>query len=316
MDNLSFFDRMSSGNLKCAQNRWLLIMSVLLILAATSEAKPQTKPAPFKKSSFNYKKIAFDLKEDSTKEQDGVTIRDVNYNPYSPERGRVKAYIVTPPRRGPFAGVLFFHWLGEPNGDRNEFLNEANALARRGTVSVLIQGYFPWAVEPTNAETDRRRVVEETIEVRRALDLLLSQPNVDRRRIGYVGHDYGAMHGSIVARIDKRVKTYVFVAGMGTFADWSLKYWKGPGLSGADAYRRGMAAVDPINFVSHAAPTSLLFQFSKADKYISKETADAYYNAASQPKQVLWYDTDHAMNIEAVIKDRRNWLARNLRLTK
>ena len=315
MNNQSF-DPVARCSSTFARYRWLLILTILVTVASTSAAQAQNKTAPFKKQSFDYKKTALDLKEDSVKEQDGVKIRDVNYSSYSPERGRVKAFIVTPPGLGPFAGVLFFHWLGEPNGDRNEFLNEAIALAKRGTVSVLIQGYFPWAVEPINAETDRRRVVDETIEVRRALDLLLAQPGVDRKRIGYVGHDYGAMHGSVVAGVDKRVKTYVFVAAMGTFDDWSLKYWKGPRQSGADAYRTGMASVDPINFVSRAAPASLLFQFSKADKYISKETAEAYYNAASQPKQVLWYDTDHAMNLEAVRKDREDWLARELRLAK
>ena len=269
------------------------------------------------KPSFAYEKsTAFDLKEESAKTEDGVAVRDVNYAAHTSGRGRIKAYIVTPTSKGPYAGVLFFHWLGEPNGDRNEFLSEAVELAKRGTASVLIQGYFPWAVEPVDAQTDRQRVVDETIEVRRALDLLLSQPNVDRKRIGYVGHDYGAMFGAILAGVDKRVKTYVFVAGMGNFGDWSLKYWKGPSKNGADAYRRGMDAIDPINYVSRATPAAILFQFSNADKYISKETANAFADAARKPKQILWYDTDHAMNTAAVRKDRSDWLTRHLRLAK
>ncbi|HWN09626.1 MAG TPA: hypothetical protein VNO50_10220 [Pyrinomonadaceae bacterium] len=267
------------------------------------------------KPSFSYSKAAALLfKEESVTQKEGVLIRDVSYAAYTKDR-RIRAYVVRPVGKGPFAGVLFFHWLGEPNGDRNEFLNEAVELAKRGTVSLLIQGHFPWKIQPTNGESDRRLVVNETIEVRRALDLLLLQHGVDRERIGFVGHDYGAMYGSILSGIDKRVKAYVFVAGMGNFGDWSLKYWKGPSANGADTYMRLMDPVDPINYVSRAAPANLMFQFSNADKYISRTTADAYYGAASQPKQVRWYETDHAMNTDAVRKDRSDWLTRQLRLS-
>ncbi len=270
------------------------------------------------RSWFSYNKAAtLDFKEESVTLKDGVQVRDVSYAAYTKERGRIQAYVISPVGgTGNFAGILFFHWLGEPNGDRNEFLNEAIDLAKKGTVSVLIQGHFPWKVQPSNGETDRQRVIDETIEVRRALDLLLSQKMVDPKRIGYVGHDYGAMYGSILSGIDRRVKAFVFVAGMGDFAPWSLKYWQEPGTNGVEAYRRGMKTVDPIGYVGRAAPASLMFQFSNADKYISRTTALAYYDAASRPKQIHWYETDHAMNLDSVRKDRADWLARRLRLSK
>jgi len=297
----------------------LLMIVFVLAPASVSMAMPYSqKPTATTKPSFDYKKsFPLDLKEESAKQNGSVVIRDVNYAGYTTERGRIKAYIVTPAGKGPFAGVLFFHWLGEPNGDRDEFLNEAIELAKRGTVSLLIQGYFPWSVEPTDAETDRQRVIDETIEVRRALDLLLQQPHVDRKRIGYVGHDYGAMYGAILSGIDKRVKTFVFVAGMGNFGDWSLKYWKGPLRNGgAEKYRDVMRTVDPESYISRAAPATLLFQFSNADKYISRTTANAFYETASEPKEIRWYDTHHAMNIDVVRNDRTDWLASQLRLTK
>jgi len=299
---------------------WFRFFTLGLVLALVSVSPGSAlsqSPASNPKPSFAYKKsAAFDVKEESRKEEGGVVIRDVNYAAHTRGRGRIRAYLVAPAGKGPFAGVLFFHWLGEPNGDRNEFLSEAVALAKRGTVSLLIQGHFPWLVEPTDAEIDRQRVIDETIEVRRALDLLLAQPHVDRKRIGYVGHDYGAMYGAILSGVDKRVKTYVFIAGMGNFGDWSLKYWSEPAKKGVETYRRGMDAVDPINYVSRAAPASVLFQFSNADKYISRTTATSFYVAASRPKQIRWYDTDHAMDIDAVRHDRRAWLTRQLRLAK
>ena len=260
--------------------------------------------------------VAFDLKEESAKEQDGVTVRDINYAAYASKHGRIKAYLVQPSGKGPFAGILFFHWLGDVKSDRTEFLDEAVALAKQGTASLLIQGYFPWLEKPMDGETDHQQIIDQTIEVRRGLDLLLSQPKVDKRRIGFVGHDYGSMFGTIAAGVDKRVKTYVIVAGMGNFSDWSLKYWKGPSKNGAEAYQQAVKNVDPIGYVAYAAPASLLFQFANNDKYISKETANEFFAAASKPKEVKWYDATHDLNVEAARNDRREWLTRQLRLTK
>lgn len=283
----------------------------------------QQKDRP-KKSSDQLAKLfaydrssSFDLKEVSTKEQEGVTIKDINYAARNPQRGRIKAFLITPQGKGPFAGVLFFHWLGNPNGDRTQFVDEAVALAKQGTVSLLIQGYFPWMVEPSDGQIDSQRIIDETKEVRRALDLLLLQPRVDKKRIGYVGHDYGAMYGGVTAAVDRRVKTYVLIAGVGSFSDWSLDYWlKAKPAEFKKSYRESLLELEPVSLIGRAGPAELLFQFANTDKYISKEAATAFYEAASQPKQIKWYETNHEMNIEAARNDRREWLTERLTLSK
>lgn len=298
----------------------LLLLVNLLTPCSTSTAT--TPPTPKSKDEtarlFAYNRsVAFDLHEVSAKEQDGVVIRDVDYAAYSSQRGRIKAYLVEPAGKGRFAGILFFHWYGTPNGNRNQFLDEASALARQGTTSLLIQGYFPWAVPPVDAQTDRQRVIDETIEVRRALDLLLSRPNVDRKRIGYVGHDYGAMYGAINAGVDKRVKTYILIAGIGSFSNWSLDYWLEASPAPAkEAYRQALKPIDPITQIAHAKPASLLFQFANSDEHIKREAAIAFSDAANAPKQVKWYDGKHELNVEAARVDRREWLTRQLGLAK
>jgi dienelactone hydrolase len=294
----------------------ILILIATLSLAISSVASsPSKQPDKNKARLFAYdSSVPFDLKEESAKEEDGVTIRDINYAGYTPKHGRIKAYLVQPSGKGPFAGILFFHWLGDVKSNRTEFLDEAVGLAKQGTASLLIQGYFPWLEKPADGETDHQQIIDQTIEVRRALDLLLSQPKVDKRRIGFVGHDYGSMFGTIASGVDKRAKAYVMIAGMGSFSDWSLKYWKGPSKKGADVYKEAVKDVDPIGYVSHAAPASLLFQFAKDDEFISREVAEEFFNAASKPKEVKWYDSKHDLHIEAARNDRREWLTRQLLL--
>ena len=298
--------------------KWVAPVILSVACAALAPTQPITAPLESDASSaFAYDRSApFDLKEESVKEQEGVTIRDINYASRAQGQGRTQAYLITPKGKGPFAGVLFFHWLGEEKSDRTEFLEEATALAKQGTVSLLIQGFFPWKVAPIDGPTDRQRIIEQTIEVLRGLDLLLAQPGTDPKRIGYVGHDYGAMFGSIVSGFDRRVKAYVLMAALGNFSDWSLKYWPRTAAKGEQAYRQAVTDLDPINYVSHASPAAFLFQFAKTDKYISKDAATSLFEKASEPKQVKWYDATHNLEVSAAHKDRDDWLTRELGLAK
>jgi dienelactone hydrolase len=285
----------------------VLLLSFSGLLAATKAAS---------KDLFAYDRSrSLDLKMVSTRQEDGVTINDLEYAAYAPNHGRIKAYLVKPGGKGPFAGVLYFHWLGRPKGDRTQFLDEAIALAKQGVVSVLLQGYFPWAEKPSDGPTDRQKIIDQTIEARRALDLLWAQKGVDRKRVAYVGHDYGSMYGSILSGVEKRVKAYVIIAGLGRFSPWSLKYWPRTAANGNEAYEQAVNPLDPIGYVGHAGPAAFLFQFANIDEYITKEAATAFLDSASKPKEIKWYDADHDMNVEAARKDRHEWLVRQLRLS-
>lgn len=290
----------------------ILIILCGLMAVYTTLASSENQDAQL----FAYKEsVPFDAKKVSEKNQDGIIIQDIDYVAHAAERGRRKAYLIKPKGNGPFAGILFFHWLGEPNGNRNQFVDEAVALAKQGTVSLLIEGYFPWKVDPKDGLTDRQRVIDETIEVRRALDFLLSQPGVDPKLIAFVGHDYGAMYGAIVGGVDKRVKTYILMAPIGSWSDWSLAYWlaKVP-ENDKEAYRKALEGVDPIHYVSRLAPSPILLQFATSDEHITKDAATSFADAASEPKQVQWYDTKHHLNVEAARNDRSKWLADQLGL--
>ncbi len=261
--------------------------------------------------------VPLDIRQVSKKDADGVTIFSITYASYSPDfgiNGRTLAYLVVPPGKGPFAGIVFMHWVGTPNGSREEFLDEAVALAHGGAVSLLVQGTFPWTVSPSGYESDRIQVIKQVTELRRGLDLLLAREDVDPARIAYVGHDYGALYGGILAGVEKRVKTYVLMTGMGNFSDWALQHWPASAGDSADVYRQAMAVVDPIAYVGDAAPASLFYQFARGDRYIPEAKATEYYDAGSEPKQVKWYETSHALILDEALRDRDQWLAQQLGL--
>jgi hypothetical protein len=218
----------------------------------------------------------------------------------------------------PYAGIVYFHWLEleSPTSNRTEFLEEAVALAPAGVVSVLLQGVFPWSADPTDLETDRAAIVEEILAARRAVDLLLSRGDVDPQRIAAVGHDYGAMYLSALAAVDRRPVAYVLMAATPRHADWNIPFWLGPnGMTPADqqAYRAGLAPLDPLTSVASATPAVVLFQFARADFYISAPTGFEFFFAATDPKEILPYDAEHPLNAEAAA-DRDTWLRQQLGL--
>ena len=139
-----------------------------------------------------------------------VVIRDLSYA--SPKGGRVPAYLVVPPGKGPFAAVLWGHWYWEnsPMKSRRQFLDEAVVLARSGVVSLLTDG----PVARPGYVTDRTQMnakqfddlVQQVVDMRRGADLLLARPDVDPRRLAFVGHSYNAAVGAILAGVDRRFK--------------------------------------------------------------------------------------------------------------
>lgn len=263
--------------------------------------------------------VPFAVKILSEKKLDGVIIQSITYAAYDARfsslgTGRNVAYLIRPAGKGPFAAVLLQHEYGSTAGNRDEFYDDAVALAQHGMVCLLPEGITPWKITFTgDGATDQKHIIQQIIELRRGIDLLIAQPGVDPHRIAYVGHDYGALHGCLLAGVEKRVKTYIIMAARGSYSDW-INYFTPP--SDEDEYHKIMAGTDPINYISHAAPSTLLFQFGNNDKFVAWAAADQLYEAASQPKTILRYDgTDHELEMnDQTFQDREKWLTSELGL--
>lgn len=247
-----------------------------------------------------------------------VSVRDLAYRA-APGRG-VRAYLVAPvgEEQSRFAAVLFLH---PAPGSRATFLAEAVALAGMGAVSLLVDA--PWAADTAaawgQAVTDPGEAVREhirtVIDLRRGIDLLAAQPGVDSERIAFVGHSFGALIGAVLAGVDRRVKAAVLMAGTGRFADVAAVNL--PDLQGErlERYRRTLAEIDPAVWIGRAAPTPLLFQSALRDEVFTEEQSREFFEQASEPKSLEWYDAGHYLD-EAARRDRIAWLAGRLSLER
>lgn len=262
---------------------------------------------------FDYNlKSPLNVEESSVEHRNGISVHDISYA--SLADGRVRAYLVRPPGNGSFAGIIFLH---PGPGNRSNFLEEAITLAKMGAVPLLIDA--PWAYPEfeeralkMTAEDMRSMFIRTAVDIRRGVDLILLQPEVDASRIGYVGHSFGALLGGVLSGVEKRIKAYVLMAGTGSFTDVAALNM--PDLKGdrLEEYRRTMEPIDPICYVNHAAPSALFFQFGLQDAFYSKEKFLEYYEAGSEPKSIQWYYADHYRLNEEGRSDRIEWLRRQL----
>jgi len=266
-------------------------------------------------------KASLDVKTTPLYEREGVKAFDASYA--SPKGGRVTAFVVEPTGPGPHAGLVFGHW---GPGNRTEFLPEATLYARAGVVSVMID--YPWRrpapwrkflTEADNPESDHAAFVQAVVDLRRAIDILEADNRVDRKRIGYVGHSFGAQWGAILSAVEPRLKAVVLMGGTpDQAAIWRdnndpsfVEFRKGMSKGKLDAFLNVMERTAAVRYVPHSkAP--LFFQFAKHEQYFDKAAMDRYYAAAKEPKSVKWYDTGHELNDPQALVDRAAWLREQL----
>ena len=186
-------------------------------------------------------------------------------------------------------------------------------LARdHGTVSILPQGRFPWSSAPTDAQTDAERIRAEVERHRAALDLLAARDDVAEGRIGLVGHDFGAMHGVVLAAEDPRVVAVVMIAATPRWGDWFLPFW--PIAGDRWEYLRALAPLDPIRRIGDLAPRPVCLQFARNDFFIAAMTGLELHGSAGEPKEMHAYDADHGVRNPQAALDRTAFLGLHLGL--
>jgi dienelactone hydrolase len=222
----------------------------------------------------------------------------------SPKGGRVPATLLVPDGAGPYPGIVMMH--GMPS-DRGAMLAPGTLLAQLGAVVILIDAPF---ARPENAgrdaltftEQDREEQIQLIVDLRRAVDVLLTRPEVDASRLAYFGVSYGGAMGGLLAGVEDRLQAYVSVVGDGGLVthatgpeDWpDGDFFRLPEAR-QDAWLNAMWPIEPLHYVGHAAPAALLFQNGTQDPLVSTADALHYQAAGSEPKTVLWYEAGHGL---------------------
>jgi uncharacterized protein len=244
----------------------------------------------------------------SSKAGEEPVVKDISFRS---QGRRIDGFLVEPAGSGPHPGVVVVHGGG---GDRSSLLEQAKALAQKDIVALTItepstsSPPVPAKEPAAYLEQVRDVRVRDVIAVRRAVDVLQSLPAVDPERIGYLGWSAGGLTGTYVAAAEPRVKALALLstgaAPLTAFVSQAPANLRGQ-------VRRVLGRVDPLRYVAHARPGSVLLEDGRNDEVVPRSALLGVANAAPNGTIVRWYDAPHALDA-AAYRAASDWLARKL----
>lgn len=285
----------------------LLAPALLLCEVASAQSFTELKQL------YAYDRAApLDVKLASKASRNNYTLFDISYS--LPKEQRADGFLAVPKSRGRKPAVVWMHSSGAL-----AWLGDAVLLAQSGSVSLIVNA--PASTAAGTPEGDRDAMIAAVVALRRAADVLEDRDDVDPHRIAIVGHSFGAMMAAVAASIDPRFKAAVFEAGLlgmsihiGTSAHpWAkgVRDHLGAGLA---KYLDVISVVDAGRYIGQAPAIPKLFQSAWYDPGVPHDDALKFYEAATQPKQLKWYDTAHDIDDIAAVADRTRFLAKALGL--
>lgn len=153
--------------------------------------------------------------------------------------------------------------------------------------------------------------IQTVRDLRRAVDYLSSRPDVDARRIGFLGFSQGGMIGGTFLGVEPRLKAACLVVPGGGFVEWATQKQLVPENRRRDLIV-GAALTDPVHFIGRFAPRPLLILAAKRDELIPETATQALVQAAGEGKEVRWYESGHVLPPTALLVDARRFLERHL----
>jgi dienelactone hydrolase len=231
----------------------------------------------------------------------------------SPRGTDVTASIALPRnRRGKVPAVLWAHGF---NSGRNEFATEVTELAEQGIASIIYDSNMMRfgrsgidIQDPVYAaETFELMLRQDIVDARVALDILERRQEIDMSRIGFVGVDYGAMIGGVLAVVEDRIDAFVFASGFAEPSRYFAEELVPP--ESVEGFAERIAPYDPVRTLGHG-DDPILLQLPRRDRIVEPEEQERLVDAADGA-EVRWYESDHDLVYEAH-QDRAKWLTDRL----
>ncbi len=208
----------------------------------------------------------------------------------SRHRQRVPGWLLYDPRHhGPRPAILIAH-PATLEKESPYVTTPAREWVGRGACCVIIDqaGHGDRAIGPVDIAGLGRypaRAADDALQTAadwmRTVDYLVTRPEVDAGRIGFVGFSLGGAWGLPFVALDARVKTAVFcITGAAR-----------PG--GGDEAARLRALTDPARYAPLIAPRPVLLVPAALDDVVLPEQAQALYDALGEPRAIAWQACGH-----------------------
>lgn len=239
--------------------------------------------------------------------------------------GRLVRAMVRVPRGAvaPFPAVVLVD--GMEIGRRVAALKGLDAIAR---YAVIVSPDYPIHVDRRSLEGFallaagprlRSAAFDLVAQISLQVDYLLSRRDVAAARIFLVGSSFGAPAVVIAGSVDRRPAAVIALysgGDVGSLVSHVLRQGGRDALSPwqAAVVGRGLALLltplEPTRYVARIAPRPVLMVNGATDSLIPRANADALFEAAREPKEILWMRSEHVQpDEEELIGAVSGWLA-------
>lgn len=219
------------------------------------------------------------------------------------EPERVPGVLLTPNARATIPGALLLHGAGSSKERMADSVGAA--LLRRGVASLAIDLPLHGARGDSRSDLSSRNPLKmvqtwrmAVAEGRQALHFLAENAAVDPRRLAVVGYSLGAYLGVVIASSDPLCRAVLLAAG-GDLPD---------GIPFEPLVR---TVADPLRSARKLGGRPLLMVHGRGDRTVKPAQAERLYEAASEPKELRWYQGGH-WPPQSAIDEAATWLAETL----
>jgi len=189
-----------------------------------------------------------------------------------------------PDTRGTLVAVMSYPFEGDPRPDALSFLREIPAI--------------------------RAAFLDTPPALMLALDYLLRRPDVDTTRVEAIGVSLGAPFVTIAGALDARItRVWVLHGSGGSFAPLEQNMRRNIPIA---VVRYPAAALStliidgprlaPERWVARIAPRPFVMVNALGDERLPRESVDALYRAALEPKEQIWMPGRHVHSDSATIR--------------
>ena len=199
---------------------------------------------------------------------------------------RVPSIMLAPEGAGPFPAALLLH--GYSSSKERLADTFGRALAVRGIASLAIDLPLHGARDDALIEQARSNplgLVQHwkmaLAEAQAAIRWLAQHDAIDAARLNATGYSLGSYVALQTAASDDAVRSVIVAAG----GDLPATPWT--------SMVRMIS--DPLRSVASLQGRPLLMLHGRRDRTVTPEQAERLYNAAGQPKELLWYDAGHVL---------------------
>ena len=171
-------------------------------------------------------------------------------------------------------------------GDRRPPRNERGwAALLKGQQHTQVESH---AKEPKESDSQGGRFQWYCGDYSRAIDYLLTRPEVDPHRVGYAGISWGAITGITFAAHDPRIKAVASIVGGGNFMGFISDKVEVPAET-----MQAAKGFDPVYHVAKLADRPLMLMNVTKDQLVPRFFAESLHAAAPAGTKKVWIETDH-----------------------